>query len=90
MKVIWTNSAKSDVLDFLNVLKKENPLIMNKWKQKIGKVGIRLQKFPEMGGVSKNPNYREIIFSPFKILYRIEGEFVFIVAFIHTRRFFCL
>ncbi len=90
MNIIWTRSAKKDVIVFLEMLKNENPVLLKKWKEKIEERISSLALFPNLGKVYKIENYRELIISPFRILYEVDSENIYIMVFQHERKNFKL
>ena len=92
-KIIWTKSAEQDLNQIIDyILAKEE---FNNAKKIYEKIKVRinlLDNNPEQGRVVpelkllKIKKYREIIISPWRVIYKIEKEKVFILLVIDGRR----
>ncbi len=90
--VFWTQTAQEDlitIIDYISADSIDNALnIFNNIKKQTSK----LNKFPARGRIVpelkyQNINkYREIIISPWRIIYKIENDSVFVFAVFDGRR----
>lgn len=90
--VFWTNAAKEDLIDIIEYISSDS--IDNAYKiySKIKINAVKLEKFPYRGRFVPElkyhniENYHEIILSPWRIIYRIEDNKVYILAVFDGRR----
>ena len=91
-QVIWSNIAENDFKNIIEYIADDSPSnalkIFKNIKQKVSS----LKTFPERGRIVPELQnqgilqYREVIISPWRILYRISGKSVFILAVLDSRR----
>jgi toxin ParE1/3/4 len=90
--VYWTNVAKTDLYNIIKYIAMDNFTVSKKHLSKLRKDGDKLKSYPSRGRIvpelEKNNicNYREIISSPWRIIYKIVNFEVYIVAVIDGRR----
>jgi toxin ParE1/3/4 len=76
-KLIWSPAARDDLHDIVVFIACDNPdRAMSFGYQLISEID-RLQDFPEQGRIVpeyRNDNVREIIFRPYRIVYRINHD----------------
>ena len=89
MKVRFTLSAEAELLAALTYIHRECPAAAKKLLEQVPKRLHRLEAFPESG--RKIPEFpalphREVVITPFRFFYRIEGRTVWIVAVRHGAR----
>lgn len=88
----WTSNAKNDLLNIVTYLKKDSPNIANDVYQKIKKKAHSSNFFPLKGRVVPELQkegitlYREIIASPWRIIYKVGNETVYIMAIFDSRQ----
>ena len=86
MKVIFTNSARSQFLSALAYIRRDKPSAAKKFREHSEKILRRLEDLPESGRIIPEfPDlpFREVIISPYRFFYKIKGEVVWIVAVWH-------
>lgn len=90
--VFWTRSAQVDLLEIIEYIKSDSEInaykIFEKIKQKTSKLNQMSFKgriLPEFREYNIN-KYREIIVSPWRIIYIIEEQHVYILSVIDSRR----
>ena len=86
MKVRFTPSARTQLLSAIAYIHRENPTAAETFYRKVDKALSRLQKFPRFGRVLPEfpaLPFREVIVAPYRFLYRIKGDTVWIVAVWH-------
>src|SRR5215510_11553534 len=95
-KMVYTvkvsKSAKNDLREIIRFISKENPMnaldVLKRIEDRINS----LDHFPERGGYvpellkNKIKDYRQLIESPWKIIYKIEGQKVDVLIIIDSRR----
>lgn len=92
MEIFWTKTARTDLNEIVEYIAVDSVDIALKKYYEIRESTKPLDKFPEHGRIVpelKNENimkYREIIISPWRILYKIEEKKIYIMAVIDGRR----
>ena len=91
-KIIWTSIAENDlinIIEYIAVDSKHNALkIFNKINERVSK----LYHFPERSRIIpelKNfgvHQYRELIISPWRIIYRISDDRIYVLSVIDSRQ----
>jgi len=80
-EVIWTESALSDLDDIAEYIALENVVAARQLVQTVFAKVERLETFPESDHPSPEPEYagyREVIVSPSRIFYKLDGDKVYI------------
>ncbi len=91
-KIIWSKSAKTDLSDIINYIKKDSKQAARKVLINLKNIVNELYNFPDKGRVIPElerfsiKSYRELILSPWRIFYKIEGVNIKIIAIIDGRR----
>ena len=89
-KIVWTSAARRALDDIEHYIAAENPVAADRMGRTIRERVALLAFTPQMGFRSKvRASYgdiREIVVSPFRILYRIEGETVVLILIWHGAR----
>lgn len=76
-KLIWSPAARDDLHDIVGFIGRDNPERAMSFGYELISETDKLQAFPEMGRTVpeyRNQNIREIIFRPYRIVYRINRE----------------
>ena len=76
----------SDAADFIA---RDRPLVGRRWKEGLVDAVRRLEDFPESGRVvpdANNPSVREVIYTPYRVMYRIDPDEVVVLQLLHFRR----
>jgi len=76
-KLIWSPAARDDLHDIVVFIGRDNPERAMSFGYELISRTEKLQAFPEMGRTVpeyRNQNIREIIFRPYRIVYRINRE----------------
>jgi addiction module RelE/StbE family toxin len=91
-EVLWSNTAEIDLKSIIEYIAEDNPSnafkIVKNIKQKVS----NLYAFPEKGRIVPElkdqgiMQYRELIIPPWRILYRISEESVYILSVLDSRR----
>ncbi len=91
-KVIWSHSAENDLLRIIEYIAQNNPEYAIKNLEKIKKQVSSLYFSPERCRIVPELNdhgitqYREMIISPWRIIYRISELKVFVLAVFDSRQ----
>ncbi|MBN2363923.1 type II toxin-antitoxin system RelE/ParE family toxin [candidate division WOR-3 bacterium] len=92
--VYWSEIAYKDLDGIIDYISNDSIDIAIKILHRIKEKAESLKNFPERGRVVPElkfhhiENYREIIVSPWRIIYRIENDSVYIIAVFDGRRNF--
>jgi len=91
-KLKWTTNAKDDLLNIVAYIKKDTPSIANDVYQKIRKKAQSSNFFPLKGRVVPELQkegitfYREVIATPWRIIYKVGNDTVYIMAVLDSRQ----
>lgn len=89
MKVVWSPLAELRALEAVENIAEDRPLAAAKWLEGLLERVAKLDQFERRGRVVweiGNPAYREILFEPYRIIYRIDQSQVVILTLRHVRR----
>ncbi len=92
--VFWTRLAQDDLIEIIEYISFDSLNIAEKIFEKIKKQTVKLENYPERGRIIPEldfhniSNYRELIITPWRIIYRIEEHKVYILSMIDSRRNF--
>jgi toxin ParE1/3/4 len=90
--VYWTNTAQEDLTAIIDYIASDSMDRALSIYQKIKNAADKLNNFPERGRIVpelKHHNieiYRELIIEPWRIIYKIEMDAVFVLAVFDVRR----
>lgn len=90
--VHWANSADADLAAIVDYLAAQSPENAERVLDRIEETASRLALFPGRGRIVPELRgqgiliYRELVCRPWRIIYRIEGKSVWIMAVIDGRR----
>ena len=76
-KLIWSPAARDDLHDIVGFIARDNPNRAMSFGYELISETDRLQEFPELGRSVpeyRDDNSREMIFRPYRIVYRIDHE----------------
>ncbi len=91
-KVIWTNTAENDLLKILEYIAQSSPGNALKSLKKIKKQVSDLYFSPERCRIVPElyehgiTQYREMIISPWRIMYKIQNSSVFVLSVLDSRQ----
>jgi len=91
-KLQWTTNAKDDLLNIVAYIKKESPSAANDIYLKIKDKAHSSNFFPLKGRVVPELQkegitlYRELISSPWRIIYKVGNDTVYIMAILDSRQ----
>lgn len=87
MKILFTPTGRSQFLEAIAYIHRDNPSAALSFREKAAKTLSRLGKFPESGRLLPEfPDlpFREVIVRPYRFFYRIKDRTVWIVAVWHS------
>lgn len=86
MTVRFTPSGRMQFLRAVAYIHQDNPSAAKRFRQRVEKSLRKLREFPESGrALPEFPelSYREVVVSPYRFFYRVQGKIVWIVAVWH-------
>lgn len=89
MKVVWSPLAELRALESVEYIANDRPIAATKWLEGLLERVAKLDQFERRGRVVReigNSAYREILFEPYRIIYRIDPTRVVILTLRHVRR----
>jgi len=90
--VIWSIIAENDLKNIVEYIADESPPNALKIFKRIKQKASRLNTFPERGRIVPELReqgilqYRELVISPWRILYRISEKSVYVLSVLDSRR----
>lgn len=91
-EVVWTNFAQADLAEIIQYIRTDNPLAAADNLRKIKNKVSDLKSFPHQGRVVPElkeqgiAQYRELIISPWRVIYKISDCYVYVLSIIDGRR----
>lgn len=91
-EVIWSNIAEKDLIDIVEYISADSPSTALKSFKNIKQKASKLYSFPERGRVVPElrdqgiVQYRELIISPWSVIYRISEESVYVLSVLDARQ----
>ena len=90
-KVLWTHTAEKDLSAIIHYIAEDNLIAALTVLGRIKEASQQLNVFPERGRIIPElkkqgiASYRELIISPWRLMYRIAGDQVFVLSVIDGR-----
>lgn len=88
MQVRWLQKALQNLEVIYEYVAKDNPDAALQLVTKIRGAVRQLEDFPLMGRIGRVKETREIVVSPYIMIYRVNGNFVEILRVLHSARKF--
>jgi len=91
-QIKWTSNAKEDLLNIVGYIKDDSPSIAREIYNKIRSKADSSNFFPLKGRVVPELQkegitlYRELISSPWRIIYKVDNDIVYIMAIFDSRQ----
>ena len=88
-RLVWTEPALADLEAIADYIALDNPAAASRVVQRVFESAERLERFPFSG---KRPpelprtSYREIVVTPCRVFYRVEGEVAFLLYVMRSER----
>ncbi len=89
MKIVWSPLALDRIAEIAQYIAQDKPLAAEKWVRTVFSKVEQLEISPELGRVVPelgNIQFRELIYSHYRIIYRIEETRVSILTIRHGRQ----
>ena len=91
-EVFWTDVAENDLKSIIGFIAKDSPIAAKALSAKIRNQTASLNSLPQRGRIVPElkehgiHQYRELIISPWRVIYRVSESNVFVLAMIDSRR----
>ncbi len=85
-RLVWTGPALADLKDIVAYIRKDSKVNAKRMGNRIRSAPKQLKKHPKLGGVVsgyETEGLREIIVSPYRIIYRVHDDIVAVIAVAH-------
>ena len=89
MKVVWSSLAALRALEAVEYIARDRPNTASAWLEKLLERVSKLEQFEHQGHVVREiglPAYREVLHTPYRIIYRVDAARVVILTLRHARR----
>lgn len=89
MKVVWTQHAYAQLDEAMAFIARDRPETAMAWLEQILDAGASLDELPDRGRVvpeAARDDVRELIISPFRLIYRRDPDVVSVTMVVHERR----
>ena len=89
--VKWTKTALDDLDSIKEFIARDSIHYAEKFEDDAFAVADNLELFPEMGRIvpeRNDPDFRELIFGSYRIMYKIDGNHCYITTIIHGKRLY--
>ena len=89
MTIIWSPLAVDRVSEIADYIAKDKPLAAEKWINTVFSKVEQLESSPEIGRIVpeiNNSQFRELIYSNYRIIYRIKKEQISILTIRHGKQ----
>lgn len=87
--VIWAPSALDDIAAIAEYIARDSPEVASLFVRRLMEATDRLQEFPLSGRIVPEiheDDCREVIYGAYRIMYRLEGDEVWITGVVHGAR----
>ena len=88
-RLIWTEPALADLEAIADYIALDNPMAACRLVERVFESVERLEHFPTSGKrppeLTRSP-YREVVVTPCRVFYRVEGETVFLLYVMRAER----
>lgn len=89
VSAIWTKTASDDIENIIKYIGKDSILYADQFIKKLIASTLKLEKYPEIGRPLKElpqTDYKEILFKKYRIIYRFDSKYVYIITVHHSSR----
>jgi len=90
--VQWSETSENDLLSIVDYIARENPYKAYEIFEEIKKRALSLRTFPDRGRIVPElldqgiTLYRELIIAPWRIMYRVSENKVYVLSVLDSRR----
>ncbi len=85
----WTAHARDDLQSIAEHIRRDSPQAAMATVERLLSSANRLALFPESGRVCpefREGPYREVVSGQYRVIYRLDGEIVYVTAVVHAAR----
>ena len=89
MRVVWTDHAYAQLDEAMAFIARDRPETAKAWLERILDEGASLAELPDRGRVvpeASREDVRELIISPYRLVYRRDAGVVTVTMVVHERR----
>jgi len=88
MRITWSRPAVANLEAIHDYIRRDAPGRADRFVQRLIAAAEPLADFPKMGRVvpEGDGRQREVAFDPYRIIYRIEDDEIYIVTVVHSAR----
>jgi len=88
MKIAWSEPALADLDAIHDYIARDSPPYAERFVQRLIEAADPLMDFPELGRVvpEGDGRHREVMVAPYRIIYRVANNEIFVVTVIHGAR----
>jgi addiction module RelE/StbE family toxin len=88
MRVVWSDPAVADLAALHDYIARDSPYYARRFVARLIAAVEPLESFPQMGRVvpEGDGRHRELILRPYRIIYRVEGQEILVIAVVHGSR----
>jgi toxin ParE1/3/4 len=88
MKATWSEPAVADLVAIHDYIARDSPHYARRFVEKLIAAAEPLESFPQLGRIVSEGDgrHREILIRAYRLIYRVEGEEIFIVTVVHGSR----
>ncbi len=89
MKLVWSEPALSDIESIRDYIRRDSEFYAGRFINRIIEAVETLVELPARGRLvpeADDPNTRELLFQNYRIMYRLEGTRIIILAIAHAAR----
>ena len=91
MKVIWSPLALERLGQIADFIARDNPSAARRWIIQVFKRVSQLERFPAKGRMvpeTRRPDIREILYPPYRLIYRLRPHHTAILTVRHSKQRF--
>ncbi len=91
-EIIWARIAYADLIEIIQPIRADNPLAASDTLKRIKATVSELTHFPQRGRIVPElkqqgmTHYRELIVAPWRVIYRVSDDRVYVLSVIDSRR----
>jgi toxin ParE1/3/4 len=88
MKVAWSEPAIADLVAIHDYIARDSPHYAQRFVERLVAAVEPLESFPRLGRLvpEGDDRHRELLVAFYRIIYRLEGQTIFIVTVVHGSR----
>jgi plasmid stabilization system protein ParE len=87
MRVIFSKYARQELEDAVHYYELEYSGLGGRFKEEVGRAALRIAEYPRAWSVERGDVRKCLLHKfPYKLLYSIEGDHVFVIAVAHQHR----